>query len=187
MPPRLHLHAHNVRLLPPARWPELPADELPPDPPPAQPAQALPETPARKRLRVVEQPWRPTRRGDCLPGGRNAQRPCPYATCRHSLLSSVDIDPETGKIVCEETREVDELPQTCALDIADLTDANGRSAILRGLEPYFGVTRERVRQLELRALARLRDQLAEGDGAALEQVLAALDRDARRAPRKTEE
>ena len=130
--------------------------------------------------------WRPRRRGDCLPGGRNAVRPCPYSACRHSLLVDADIDPEDGRASAQETGEVDELPETCSLDVAEVSDAQGRGVLLRQLEPYFGRTRERVRQIELRALSRLAEEIGEGSEAELLEILSALDRDARRAPRKVE-
>lgn len=124
-----------------------------PDPPPAAPPKPKPDTPAAppvlSRPRRALPVWRPQTRADCLPGGRNAQRPCPYASCRHNLL--VDIDCETAK-VRETAEDPASLPFTCSLDVADLVDQENRTVILRELQPAFGVTRERVRQLELRAI-----------------------------------
>lgn len=82
----------------------------------------------------------PRTRGDCLPGGRNAARPCPWLTCRANLAA------EGGTT------------ESCALDVVDeypggLThDAVGK---LLG-----GLTRERVRQLEAAALAKVRKRAA---------------------------
>jgi hypothetical protein len=65
-----------------------------------------------------ELPKRPKTRGDCLEGGSNAQRPCPYFSCRHHL--GIEINPLNGAIKFNfATVEVDEMPETCALDIAD--------------------------------------------------------------------
>ena len=55
-----------------------------------------------------------------------------------------------------------ELPHTCSLDVAEITDETGRSVILSQLEPYFGVTRERIRQLELRSVQKLLTGLGKG-------------------------
>lgn len=77
----------------------------------------------------------PRTRQDCLEGGRNAARPCPWSCCRFSLA------PEGGTT------------HSCALDVVDehpggLThDAVGQ---LLG-----GLTRERVRQIEARALSKI--------------------------------
>lgn len=102
------------------------------------------------------------------------------------MLVDADIDPEDGSEVVQETGGVDELPETCSLDVAEVSDAQGRGVLLRQLEPYFGRTRERVRQIELRALARVAEEIGQGDEAELLEILSGLDRDARRAPRKVE-
>lgn len=113
---------------------------------PQPPAPAPPPSKPR-RLPIWAQ--RPQTRGECLPGGRNEARPCPFASCRHSLL--VDIDCDSAE-VRETAEDPATLPHTCSLDVAEVVDAEDRTVILRELYPYFGVTRERIRQLELRAL-----------------------------------
>jgi hypothetical protein len=66
-------------------------------------------------------------RGDCLPGGRNAARPCPYLQCSYVLKGGA-----------------------CALDAAD----QGEST-LEEIGDALGVTRERVRQIAEQALVKL--------------------------------
>ncbi len=91
---------------------------------------------------------RPTKRSECLSGGWNEQRPCPFASCKYSLLS--DVTP-TGRVIeVFEGVDIHELPDTCALDAAskgglDLQDVGDR----------INVTRERVRQMAERAFDRV--------------------------------
>lgn len=61
---------------------------------------------------------RPQVRGDCLPGGFNASRPCPWATCRYSLL--VDRLPNGAIRFPFPDRDPRDFAQTCVLDVADL-------------------------------------------------------------------
>lgn len=79
----------------------------------------------------------PATRADCLPGGRNERRPCPWSCCRWSLAAEGS-------------------PGACVLDAADkggLThDAVGK---LLG-----GLTRERVRQIEAAALRKVAKRAA---------------------------
>jgi hypothetical protein len=66
-------------------------------------------------------------RGDCLPGGENAMRPCRLETCVHRL--------EDGR---------------CSLDIADEGEKT-----LEAVGEIIGVTRERVRQIAMEAFRKL--------------------------------
>jgi len=90
---------------------------------------------------------RPKTRGDCLPGGVNAQRPCPFVSCAHHLYLDVlrkgaiklnfpDVDPES----------LEKMPSTCALDVAD-----ERGATMERVGKTVNMTRERVRQIEEKA------------------------------------
>lgn len=107
---------------------------------------------------------RPQTRGDCLPGGTNSARPCPWVGCKYHL--AVDINTHTGSL--QEHGDPATMPVTCALDVADgdlerivgrtthenalgVVNANGLSAI----GEVLGVSRERVRQIEEKALRRL--------------------------------
>lgn len=94
---------------------------------------------------------RPVTRADCLPGGMNEQRPCPFASCKWHL--AVDVDPTDGSLRLNFPRhEIDEMPHTCALDIADRDGATLEEV---GVAMQLG--RERVRQIEEQALAQLED------------------------------
>ena len=95
---------------------------------------------------------RPRTRGDCLPGGMNEERPCPFVRCRqHTYLDVTrqgalrlnfpDIDPD----------DLGQLPSTCALDLAD-----EGGLTLEEVGEALGVTRERARQLEQRLLVKVR-------------------------------
>ena len=91
---------------------------------------------------------RPKTRGDCLHGA-HAQRPCVFAGCRHHLY--LDVNEETGSIKTNfPDLDIDEIPETCALDIAD------RGGItLKEVGEIMNLTRERIRQIETRGLNRL--------------------------------
>jgi hypothetical protein len=100
-------------------------------------------------------PWdqydRPKTRGDCLPGGINGVRPCPFVSCRYHL--AVNVNRESGSL--SETypgKSLDEVPATCSLDIAD----EGGST-LEQVGNVMNVTREAARLVEAKALKKLRD------------------------------
>jgi hypothetical protein len=98
-----------------------------------------------------EVPPRPTTRAECLPGGRNAARPCPYVSCRYHLLLEVR---RTGTIRFNRKRDIERLVDTCALDVAD------RGAhLVADVGRLIGLSRERVRQVLGRALTRVRQGL----------------------------
>jgi hypothetical protein len=103
---------------------------------------------ASAALREVEPEHRrrPETRAECLPGGRNEARPCPYASCVHHL--ALDVSERSGAIKSNFPHlEVWEMPETCALDVADRGGAT-----LEEVAAAMNLTRERVRQLETRAL-----------------------------------
>lgn len=94
---------------------------------------------------------RPTVRSQCLPGGRNAERPCPWVSCAHHLY--IDVSPRSGAIkVNFPDLEVWEMPETCALDVADRMGLT-----LDEVATLMNLTRERIRQLETRSVAKLRE------------------------------
>lgn len=105
---------------------------------------------------------RPQTRGDCLPGGCNAARPCPFVSCAHHLYLDF-IPPKAGDgspalRLSFPQREVWELPETCALDVADRGGVT-----LEEVGDLNNVTRERVRQLETALLVKCKAAAADFD------------------------
>lgn len=99
--------------------------------------------------RTLAEYERPTTRGDCLPGGCNEERPCPFVSCRWNLALSVS---PAGSLRLEHPgREVWELKETCALDVAE-----SGGLTLEDVGELVNLTRERVRQIEQRAARALR-------------------------------
>lgn len=90
---------------------------------------------------------RPKTRADCLPGGFNEVRPCPFATCKHHLFRHVR--GEEG--MTEE--DLEKMAHTCVLDVADVGGMT-----LEEVGTVLGLTRERVRQLEAAGLRKLRNR-----------------------------
>lgn len=89
-----------------------------------------------RSLPVLDPSTMPATRADCLAGGRNAQRPCPWLSCRHSLAA------EPGW----------RGGSSCALDVVD---ANPGGVTLETVGDLLGLTRERIRQLEVRVLRQI--------------------------------
>lgn len=115
---------------------------------------------------------RPITRKDCLPGGCNEQRPCPFVTCKHHLF--LDVNPETGSIKFNfPDLEPWELAETCTLDLADRPRGHDRTDVeadstLEQVGEAMNITRERVRQIERNALLKLK--AAGGEVLAAEMV-----------------
>jgi len=100
--------------------------------------------PNTERLRELEAE-RPKTRSECAEG----PRPCPHVSCRHHLY--LDVSPRTGAIKLNfPDLEVWEMAISCALDVAD-----GGATTLEDVGAILNLTRERIRQLELKALSRL--------------------------------
>lgn len=88
---------------------------------------------------------RPKTRGECV----NGPRPCPYVSCKHHLY--LDVSPKTGAIKLNfPDIEVEEMTESCALDVADRGGTT-----LEEVGAIMNLTRERIRQLEVKALAKL--------------------------------
>lgn len=100
----------------------------------------------------------PQTRGDCLPGGSNAARPCVWITCKWWLYSQ---DEQTRGPVC----------------VLDVADEGGMT--LESVGVLMGITRERIRQIEEGFLKKLRkmDSLGQGKLRALLDEVNELDRE----------
>jgi hypothetical protein len=121
--------------------------------------------------------YKPRTRAECVDG----PRPCPYVSCQHHLY--LDVSARTGAIKLNfPDLEVWEMNETCALDIADRGGTT-----LEDVGAIMNLTRERIRQVEVKALAKLealrdmmalRDYVDEGPvGKRRLPVLAARDED----------
>ena len=87
---------------------------------------------------------RPKTRGDCLPGGCNEERPCPFVACKHHLHLEVDgITLKTNRIGVD----VASMAESCALDVADRGGVE-----LSEIAQSFGMSRQRVQQIVEKAL-----------------------------------
>lgn len=99
---------------------------------------------------------RPRTRDDCLPGGCNEQRPCPWVSCKFHL--AIDVNPKTGSVKLNfPALEVWEMRETCALDVADRGGTT-----LEDVGDITGLTRERIRQIEQRGLIKIREAAEAG-------------------------
>jgi hypothetical protein len=91
----------------------------------------------------------PMSRGDCLPGGVNEQRPCPWARCRWHL--AFDYNQRNGSLTENfPDLDFDQIPQTCALDVADRGETS-----LDDVGQLLNVTREAMRLTEIRAFKKI--------------------------------
>ena len=97
---------------------------------------------------------RPRTRAECLPGGPNEARPCPWVSCAHHL--ALDVSQRSGAIKVN-TPDADgepdwsAMPESCALDVADRGGVT-----LEEVGAVMNLTRERVRQLEMQASVKVR-------------------------------
>lgn len=108
----------------------------------------------RVRLETPEcEVARPQTRGDCLPGGANEERPCPFVSCKYHLY--MDVSQLVGSIKLNfPGLEIHELPETCALDVADREGAN-----IDEIGVVMNLTRQAVGLVEIKARRKLRSQL----------------------------
>ena len=107
---------------------------------------------AREGDATTDTPTRPRTRGECIDG----QRPCPWVSCTehtvHGLMLREGGDALTDDDLVE---ALTTLSATCVLDVAD-EGVGGEDATLQIVGEILGVTRERVRQIEAKALRRVR-------------------------------
>lgn len=109
---------------------------------------------------------RPSKRVDCLPGGGNAQRPCPYVSCKWSIWNEL-AHGGSGAVSSTQKRRLPNnvdptsLSYSCFLDLAergnDPGTGKGAGMTLEQAGSVLNLTRERVRQIEAVALDRIRD------------------------------
>ncbi len=103
----------------------------------------------------------PQTRAECLPGGENEHRPCPYVTCRHHLALDVK-HYATGTIAIDRVApgfdgigDVPEDKPTCALDLAE--DKNTCSEIAEAVDLPSSA---HVHMIVKRALLKLPEDVA---------------------------
>ena len=88
---------------------------------------------------------RPRTREQCS----EAPRPCPFVSCQHHLY--LDVSARTGAIKLNfPDLEVWDMTETCALDVADRGGTT-----LEDVGAIMNLTRERIRQVEVKGLAKL--------------------------------
>jgi hypothetical protein len=98
-------------------------------------------------------------RADCMAGGMNAERPCPYVTCRHHL--AVEVTPAGNlRLVFPEAFEglephLERMRATCSIDVAEQGAHD-----LDDVAAHMNVSAERVRQIQERAQSRHRESFA---------------------------
>lgn len=111
---------------------------------------------------VVEYPEdvdRPKTRADCLEGGSNANRPCPFVSCEYHLY--LDVNPKSGAIKVNFPRlEVWEMAETCALDVAD---RHAGGAPLPVVAAAMGLSYDRTFQCVSEAKERAKEAAGVGD------------------------
>lgn len=101
---------------------------------------------------------RPRTRRDCLPGGMNEMRPCPWYGCKYHL--GLNINEDTGSM---SVRNLDDMVHTCDLDVAEIGgdpgSGRGTGITLEEAGEIMELTRERMRQIEFRGLITLKPVL----------------------------
>ena len=98
---------------------------------------------------------RPANRSDCVDG----PRPCPLVGCPYNTYLTVD---NRGNIkIAHGNRSPEDVPSehSCLLDITDRGPQT-----LEDVGVILGLTRERIRQIEVKALQKLRSALDVRDG-----------------------
>jgi hypothetical protein len=91
---------------------------------------------------------KPKKRSDCA----SVPRPCPFISCKYHLYLDVT---EIGTIRFNyPDTEIEDLRVSCTLDVVESGEK-----VLEAVGEIFGITRERIRQIESKALDRLRRKI----------------------------
>lgn len=94
---------------------------------------------------------RPRTRADCLPGGINGERPCPFVSCAAHLALDVQAHGTYASLKLNfPDVEVWDMAETCLWDVVDRGGAT-----LDEVAACMNLTEERVRQIETHAVAEL--------------------------------
>jgi hypothetical protein len=108
---------------------------------------------------------RPRTRADCLPGGINGERPCPFVSCAAHLALDVQAHGTYASLKLNfPDVEIWDMAETCMFDVADRGGAS-----LDEVAALMNVSEERVRQIEVHALGEIeshpwtREVAAEGE------------------------
>lgn len=117
--------------------------------------QGIPDT-GRDALSLVH--FRPSVRGQCAEG----YRPCPYMSCRYHLGTDVLRNGSLRFPHGHEPADLETMPQTCALDVAD---GGGSSA--EDVGAFLGLSAKRVARLEQEAARKLGEAMIEEAAPAL--------------------
>jgi hypothetical protein len=98
---------------------------------------------------------RPHVRRDCLPGGMNEERPCPWVACKHHLYLDCICDSRSIEpvLIANTCKNPENMEHSCVLDLVE----NNKAYTLEYIGGLLGIVRERVRQLEDKALARAKE------------------------------
>lgn len=107
---------------------------------------------------------RPSTRGDCLPGGINEQRPCPWVRCRFHAYVDVNEDGALKLNFPGVPLDDPRIPYTCTLDAADEQKAKGPSAPPRDfveLGRLLNMTGTGSKKIIARAEQRMREEAEE--------------------------
>ena len=113
--------------------------------------------------------WRPSKRADCLPGGRNECRPCPYVGCKHHTFLQVL---EDGRIQFNHPDGVEpwEIEETCVLDQADHGGLYlGEAAPILGMTSQWMNVIERAAREKLAQSEDMQEHVEENDGMTLDE------------------
>lgn len=110
------------------------------------------DLPVRQLKAIHRKNPRPKTRGRCQ------IRPCPYVSCRYHLWNdyvSRGCAQDKQKLAAWLARDPTEMKETCSLDVADRGEET-----LEVIGELFGLTRERIRQIETEGLRKVREELA---------------------------